>query len=76
MSLAELLSAGAAVFGMGFYLGVQFTGRIATAAWPVTESPSWISTAQTAGNVALGIFAVGAVAVVALDYHSQTGETA
>jgi hypothetical protein len=76
MSLSQLLSAGAAVFGMGFYLGVQFAGRIATAAWPVTESPSWISTVQTGGNVALGVFSVGAVAVLALDYRSQTGDTA
>ena len=70
--LLQTAAATIASVSVGFYLGLQFAGRLAYQSGSI-EPPAWVSTVQTVGNGTLVLFAV-CIAIVALvewKFHTE-----
>lgn len=68
----QTVAFGASVFALGIWFGNNITGRLAVAEMSAIDiltngQPEWVGTVETINWVALGVFVVGILLVVAID---------
>lgn len=67
----QQVAATAAAVCLGFYFGVQYTGRTAYQPAPFTSTPAWVGEVQTAGWLALAGFGIAIVGAALLDVSNS-----